>query len=319
MSGFNFGQIGNVMSKYFDTDYMDIKRDVLGQLQTVYVNVPCNISFKTADNPDPVTVAVKPINTSLVVHMSRDIDIRNDDYLILKKVGENNRILHTYGGRCGEPVMYQSRQKVTVAMKSDLSEEPTPIPPSNPVIVRISYTDIAGTVIQAGTEHYLTADETQTFYPPVILGYEAIETYVNGILQDTPYAVIDSTSSAYEIKFVYKTEESVSYLRLLLKGLYTKDDGSLASGYYLYKKIPLDLISSDSTSYRFSVTDIRFIHEDTGEPVIISTGTKMVLYPSQVYVAVTDVQEMVDSYIVTANVFTPTEDEKNAYMTEYYE
>ena len=45
----------------------------------------------------------------------------------------------------------------------------------------------------------------------------------------------------------------------------------------------------------------------------------MVLYPSQVYVAVTDVQEMVDSYIITANVFTPTEDEKNAYMTEYYE
>lgn len=319
MSGFNFGQIGSIISKYMDTDYIDIKRVVLGQLQTVYVNVPCHISYKTGDNPDPITVATKPINTVIEVYLNRDVDIRNDDYIIMKKASEGNQILHTYSGRCGEPIVEQSRQKVIVVMQSDVSAEPTPIPPLNPTVVRISYNNLDGVSINPSTEQYLDTNTTQIYYPPTVIGYIAKEVYVDGVLQSTLYAEITATKSEYNITFVYAIEDTVSYFRLLLNGIYTKDDGSLANGYYLYKKVPLNLIETTDNSYRIQLDTIYYVHSDTSEIITITKGTKLVLFPSQVYVEVTDIQTLIDSYIITVSKFTPTQDELNAYVTEYYE
>ena len=107
-------------------------------------------------------------------------------------------------------------------------------------------------------------------------------------------------------------------MRLLLNGLYTKDNGSLASGYYLYKRIPITLLESNGT-YRLTMSNEPIIQEDTGEIIEIAEGIKMVLFSGYIFTQVQNVEELVDSYILTLAPYTPTADEKNAYLTEWYD
>ena len=71
MSGFNFGQISDVVSNVMDSDFIDIKRDSGGKLEEVYSNVPCHLAFNSTDNPDPNSVDTKPIIQSINVHCVR--------------------------------------------------------------------------------------------------------------------------------------------------------------------------------------------------------------------------------------------------------
>ena len=319
MKGFDFGQIGGIIGKYVDTDAIDIKRNVAGELQTIYTNVPCHVTYRSIDNADPYSIATKPIITTLEIHMAVDIDIRNDDYIVIKKVSSGNEILQSYSGRCGYPIVDQARKKVNVTMSAEDVTEPEPLPPSNPVIISISCVSEGGAPIQADSQQYAERDTSITIYPPVIEDYLAIEAYLDDVLQDTVNVTIENTENdLYSIKFVYEASSSISYMRLLLDGLYTKDNGSLASGYYLYKRIPITLLESNGT-YRLTMSNAPIVQEDTGETIEIVEGTKMVLFSGYIFTQVQSVEELVDTYILTLAPFTPTDEEKNAYLTEWYD
>ncbi len=320
MSGFNFGQIGSIISNYMDTDLIDIKRNISGQLQTVYINVPCHVTFASSDNPDPITVATKPIIMSLMIHMDIDYDVRNDDYIVIKKVSNNNINLHTYSGRCGEPVFDQCRQKILVAMTADEPATPEPLPPSNPCTVTISYISENEEILQAPTIYMMEMGETELFYPQTITGYVADSAYLNDVKQDSLIVtIVNATLVEYEIKYVYKVSAVATYMRFLLNGLYTKDNGSLANGYYLYRKIPLEVIEDSESTYKVRISNEPIVQEDTGEVIKVVRGLKVALYVGQIYMIVNEVENLLDTDILTLIPYTPTDDEKNAYLTEWYD
>ena len=107
----DFGKIGDIASKFFDSDYIDIKRDMGGKLQEVYSNIPCHVAYASTDNPDPTTVDTKPIIQSITVHCPLYVDIRNNDFIVAKKIGSDGSLIATYSGRCGNPVVSQGRKK----------------------------------------------------------------------------------------------------------------------------------------------------------------------------------------------------------------
>lgn len=319
MSGFDFGQIGDIISTYMDTDSIDIKRNVLGELQTVYANVPCHVTYRTSDNADPYSISTKPIITTLEIHMDVSIDVRNDDYIVIKKVSGNNVILQTYSGRCGEPVVDQARKKILVTMSADDSTEPEPLPPTDPSIITISCVTSMGEALQADIKQYAEKGKPVTIYPPAIDDYVAIEAYLNDEKQENLSVTIENvTDSVYLVSFEYEAATEISYMRLLLNGLYTKDNGSLASGYYLYKKMPLTLLASNG-SYDVTMEDITVIQEDTGDIIRIEENTKAVLFAGYVFAQVESIEELVDSYRLKLVPYEPTEEERKAYLTEWYD
>lgn len=319
MKGFDFGQIGSIISTYMDTDYIDIKRNVLDELQTVYTNVPCHVTYKSSDNADPYSIATKPILMTIEIHMDVSIDIRNDDYIVIKKVSNSNAILETYSGRCGDPVVDQARKKVLVTMSADDATEPEPLPPLNPIIVNIKCVSKEGVSILADKQQYIDRGETTIIYPPIIDEYVVAEAYLNNVLQDTVNVEIkDATNDIYDIEFVYEVATEFSYLRILLNGLYTKDNGSLGNGYYLYKKIPLSIIEITDT-YRIRIDNTPIYQEDTGERIKIEVGTKVVLFAGYIFTQVQNIEQLIDSDILTLIPYTPTDEEKNAYLTEWYD
>lgn len=319
MKGFNFGQIGSIISSYMDTDYIDIKRNVSGELQTVYTNVPCHVTYKSSDNADPYSISTKPILMTIEIHMDVSIDVRNDDYIVIKKVSNDNFILETYSGRCGDPVVDQARKKVLVTMSADDSTEPEPLPPVNPATVTIKCVSQEGLTLQADTQLFVDRDKSTVIYPPTIDEYVVVEAYLDDALQDSVNVEIEKVDKdLYEIKFVYEASAQLSYLRLLLNGLYTKDNGSLDNGYYLYKKIPFSVVEVTNT-YRLRIDNTPIYQEDTGERIKIDTGTKAVLFAGYIFAQVQNVETLIDSYILTLMPYTPTSEEKNAYLTEWYD
>ena len=319
MRGFDFGQIGTIVSRYMDTDSIDIRRDVLGELQTVYANVPCHVTYKSSDNADPYTITTKPILMTIEIHMDVSIDVRNNDYIVIKKVSSDNKILETYSGRCGDPVVDQARKKILVTMSADDVTEPEPLPPLDPIIVDISCQTKLGDKLQATTQKYINKGDSVTLYPPVVDDYVVIESYLDNVLQDTlNVEIVNAENVVYDVRFIYEASTELSYFRLLLNGLYTKDNGSLANGYYLYKKMPLTVLETNGT-YKIRISNDEIIQEDTGKPISIEKGIRMVLFAGYIYTEVQEVQELIDSYILTLAPYTPTTEEKNAYLTEWYD
>ena len=318
MSGFNFGQIGNIISELFDTDYVDIKRDTSGQLQEIYSNILCHIAFTSTDNPNPETVDIKPIIQSLTIHFPLWVDVKNNDFIIAKRMDNNGNLLAVYSGRCGNPIVSQGRQKVLVTMSGTESETPTPIPPKNPININIEY--LSNDVhIQDSTVFEIEKGNDFTLSAPLIDNYSAVDCEIDGELQGSTTAIITDVQAEHTVKFIYESSSVSNGFRFLVKGLYTKNDGSLANGYHLYKKINIDSISENENVYTITCDDINIEHEDNGKMLSIVKGAKLLLVPNDLFVQVTDIISKQNGK-VTFNVvqFTPSQDELNAYVCDWY-
>lgn len=320
MSGFNFGQIGNIMSEYFDSDFIDIKRDVGSNLQEIYSNIPCHIAFTSTDNPDPTSVDTKPIIQSINVHLPLWVDIKNNDFIIAKRMDNAGNLLMTYSGRCGNPIVSQGRQKVLMTMSATEAEEPTPVPPKNPAIIKINYLS-DGISIQDSIEKTAEIGSSFTMNAPIIEGYSAEYCVVDGISQESAVAYIaDVTDVEHIIDFVYTMSETPNMMRFLVNGLYTKDDGTLANGYHQYKKIDIDSISESEGVFTITSDNVKWTHEDNGKSLSIKAGAKLVLIPRNIFVQVVEILSVNNNKVTfTATEFTPTEAEENSYVTGWYD
>lgn len=320
MSGFNFGQIGNIMSELFDSDFLDIKRDVGSNLQELYSNIPCHIAFASTDNPDPTTVDIKPIIQSINVHMPLWVDIQNNDFIVAKRMDSEGNLLKTYSGRCGNPIVSEGRQKVLMTMSATEPADPTPVPPKNPAIIKINYLS-NGIPIQDSIEKTVEVGSSFSITAPVIEGYSAEYCIVDGEKQESAMVYIaDVKDVEHTIDFVYTVSEMPNMMRFLVNGLYTKDDGSLANGYHLYKKVDIDSISEAEGVFTITSDNVKQVHDDNGKTFTISVGAKIVLIPRNIFVEVTKILGIENNKVTfIAKEFVPTEDEKNAYVTGWYD
>lgn len=320
MSGFNFGQIGNIMSELFDSDFLDIKRDVGSNLQELYSNIPCHIAFASTDNPDPTTVDIKPIIQSINVHMPLWVDIQNNDFIVAKRMDSEGNLLKTYSGRCGNPIVSEGRQKVLMTMSATEPADPTPVPPKNPAIIKINYLS-NGIPIQDSIEKTVEVGSSFSITAPVIEGYSAEYCIVDGEKQESAMVYIaDVKDVEHTIDFVYTVSEMPNMMRFLVNGLYTKDDGSLANGYHLYRKVDIDSISEAEGVFTITSDNVKQVHDDNGKTFTISVGAKIVLIPRNIFVEVTKILGIENNKVTfIAKEFVPTEDEKNAYVTGWYD
>lgn len=317
MSGFNFGQIGNIMSELFDTDYVDIKRDESGQLKEVYSNIKCHIAFSSVDNPNPETVDIKPIIQSLTVHFPLWVDVRNDDFIIAKRMSDSGDILAVYSGRCGNPIVSQGRQKVSVIMSATQNEEPTPVPPKDPINISLEFVS-NGAEIQETSVYQIEKGDNFQLTAPLIEGYIAVDCEIDGEPQGSTIAIIAEIDSEHTVRFIYEASGTSDGFRFLVKGLYTKNDGSLANGWHLYKKIPLDSVSENNGVYTVSCNDVDIEHEDNGKTLKIAEGVKLVLVPSNIFIRVIGLDKANGKVTFGAVAFNPTQDEAEAYVCDWY-
>lgn len=320
MSGFNFSSIGNVISELFDTDYIDIKREVNGNLSEVYSNVPCHVAFSSVDNPDPSSVDVKPVIQSITVHCPLYVDVQNNDFLVAKRMGADWSVLAVYSGRCGNPVVSQGRKKVSMQMNATESESPTPVPIENSVKIQISYLDDDSADVKAGEEREVSISGSFAMDAPQIDGYKCVGSAVDGErTSETSVSISDVGSESHFVEFIYEADSTPVYARFVAKGLYTKDDGTMGKGWHLYAKIPLSNVSNGGGVWTATCENVDLTHEDNGDEFKIAVGTKMALFPSGAFVRITGVSVDGGEATFEAVEYEPDDDERNAYVAEWYD
>lgn len=321
MSGFNFGQIANVISEIMDSDLIDIKRDMAGELQEIYSNVKCHISYNSTDNPDGASSEIKPIIQSITVNLPLWVDIKNNDFLIAKKMNNNGDLIGAYSGRCGNPIISQARKKVLMQMTGTEVDPPTPVPPKEPIQITIKYLH-NDTSIQNEIVREVEKNSSFTLSAPIIEGYKATECIIDGIEVQNTIAVIQNVGEEnHVIEFIYEVSNIPTMFRHLVNGLYTMDDGSLNNGYHLYKKVNIDEISENENDvYTIESDNVKFIHEDNSKKLDISVGTKLVLIPGNIYVEIKKIDSVQNGKVIfEAEEFNPTDEEANAYVTGWYD
>lgn len=123
---FDYGQIGDIVAEYMDSDEIDIGRAAVITLPDgsitvtddntpIYTNVKCHLSPKSTDNPDPATVGANPIITSIEINCPVSVDLREGDRIWTRTLATSGNVLEQYTGKCGMPQTSQSRKTAIVA------------------------------------------------------------------------------------------------------------------------------------------------------------------------------------------------------------
>lgn len=315
MSGFNFGQISNTISRFFNIDLIDIRRNN----EELYSNIPCNIQMNSADNANPETVDVTPIVTSLTIHLDNDVDIKNNDYIIAKKLDHKGNLLATYGGVCGYPSQYQSRKTINMKMSSlDDSGEITPPPPINKINIYINYLDIENNTLKDSIIKEVEKGTNVVIEPDAIENYNTKESYLDGELQENVDVTIEDVQEEHNIKFIYELINIPTSFKPLLYGMYTKDNGALAYGSHLYKALDCITISGSNGNYTLKTFFNEFNHNEMGN-ILLEKDFKMKLNTNEYVTIDSDLEEVENGYIFNTIPYTPNEEEQNAYVTHWYD
>lgn len=318
MKGFDFGQIGNIISNIMDTDYIDIKRDVDSSLVEVYSNIPCHIAYVSIDNPNADTVDIKPIIQGITVHIPLWVDVRNNDFIIAKKIDSNGNIAGVYSGRCGNPVVSQGRKKVLMNMSATEPEEPTPVPTENNFQVVIGYSS-DNERIKPSMTVYVKEGDNYSVSAPSIEGYTAVSYKLDGESFIGTSVSITDIDDNHSIEFIYSAVETPDAFAFLVNGLYTKDDGKLANGWHTYKSVNIDSISYSENVYIITSDNVEFEHRDNGKILSIKKNTNLVLFPTNTFVRINDVTVSGGKATFTAVPFNPTQEQSNFYKTRWYD
>lgn len=125
---FDFGSIGSIIGDVMDSDRIDIGRSTIITLPDgsitvtdpnvpLYTDIPCHLSFSDIDNPDPVAVGSVPIIHALSINCAVGIDLQNADRIWARKLAADGTVLEVYEGVIGAPIVDQSRQTATMAVR----------------------------------------------------------------------------------------------------------------------------------------------------------------------------------------------------------
>lgn len=323
--GINFEKISNVISSEFDIDLMDIYREVEGfvERQEIYSNISCNIEIVQSDVSNPTALDVVPIITSIRIHMPNWVDIRNNDYIVAKRMSNNRQILQVYRGVCGEPATWQARKSVNMTM-STIEDENAPVTPPPPISqseITINFLDTSDDqelnpsivkVVEQGTPYIVQ--------PLTLEGFSLEQAFLDNEQVETGVVTIENPQeSGHVVTFKYQKLAQASSFRLLVDGYYTKDDGSFGRGLHLYSSTPIISMTENNGIYTIHTNTNVIDHEEIGD-IELEIGSKLKTNFGDWFKIITELVKLLNGqYTFDVETYTPTQAEQQAYVTHWYD
>jgi hypothetical protein len=252
--------------------------------------------------------------------MNQYVDIQNNDYIVAKRMSNDRQILEVYTGVCGFPSVWQSRKSVNMAMATLAStDDVTPPPPADEAKITIKFKDELGKEIKPDLTKLVEAGSKTVICPTLIEGFEIENAYLDGVLQENNIVEIQEVlKKGHNVTYIYKSSNEIDGLRILSKGIYTKDDGEIAYGYHLYKKIPILEVAGEKGNYEIITPVDSILHDDNGV-LKLQKGTIIKLFNSNEWARITENPVKISNeYKFITEPYTPLENEAKAYETNWY-
>jgi hypothetical protein len=315
---FDFEPYGKLIGEYFDTDFVDIRRQVAGmsELAEVYSNIPCHVEFVNADNPDPTPTDAPLILTGLRIHANTDADLQNGDFLVAKKCNSRREILKVYRGVCGQPLVSMGRQSVVMTMRQvgGDNEDVTPVPPTDRSKITVNYLDIEGRTVEGSTVYFADIGEPKTIAALDVVNHDYVKAVVNGVeTTDSKIVIYDNEPRTHTIEFIYERTEDYVYFRLLVNGMFKRDNGSMGFGLHLFGRTKY---TSDGDMLTVGINSLN--HPETGRQSL-TAGRRLKLFPSEQWATIESIAQKDGAFVLETTPYTPTEQEAAAYVAAWYD
>lgn len=82
-------------------------------------DVPCRVSFKTADSSGDRTIDSNPLRRDINVFCSVDKSVKKGDLIVANKYSDDGNVLQTYRGYSNLPSVYVTHQEITLQEEGD--------------------------------------------------------------------------------------------------------------------------------------------------------------------------------------------------------
>jgi len=323
-TGANFKQAGYEIGAVLDRDYFDIYRIIDGVSTVIASNVPCNADLKTIDVPEPTAEVAASVVTSIDVYTHPFVNVRNTDYLYVKKMDYmSQRLIAWYAGFCGLPFAYQSRQKINMIMQTMGGAIDLPIPPPLPNQVQIMFTYIdneTGQPFQAEIVQFGKIGVPFTFNVEEITG-RIFEFF---ILHSETHQVKEFTFTPNERLYViplhYSVATTAGAVKFLVNSWFTRNNNTMANGLHLDMNRAISDFSEQGTDITFTLTPASYSHHETGQMLTLGVNPSntvrniFVTYPDMAWYRVTSATATAGTSTVTATPHQPTAQEQAAYV-----
>lgn len=108
------------ISRYTETLNPDGTTNISSDVEPVYENVACRVSFNQNDNPESLGDDANPIFLQVKIFTATATDIRKGDYVVAQRLDDDGEtVLATYEGESNLPVVYVTHKEAAIAQTGD--------------------------------------------------------------------------------------------------------------------------------------------------------------------------------------------------------
>lgn len=76
-----------------------------------YTDVPCRISFSSEENPGDTDIDNTPLKLTPKIFCKIDADLQAGDYIVVRRLDDDGKVMATYSGKVGLPAVYVSHKE----------------------------------------------------------------------------------------------------------------------------------------------------------------------------------------------------------------
>ena len=107
------------ISRYTETENTDGTTSVSKNLEPVYTDIPCRISFNQNDNPESLADDANPIFIQIKLFCKADVDIKKGDGIMVNRLDSDGSVLATYKGVSNLPIVYTTHKEIQIVQSGD--------------------------------------------------------------------------------------------------------------------------------------------------------------------------------------------------------
>lgn len=214
-------------------DLMDIRRRKGNELVELHSNVPCIIDRRRVDMPQGAEAQQTNIDTQIQAFTYPYIDVRNGDFLILKKTDGKGRVVQAFQGAIGLPFTFVgSHLEIQMVMQqiSDEVEDITPPPAMTDSQITLNFVDLDNNPIRPPIIVNHQMGQPIRIDNLAIEGFYFVETRFQKEVTLSPYVEFTPTLPVYHVYFIYDGVKLATGLKLLLNSQFRRNNGTVGSG-----------------------------------------------------------------------------------------
>lgn len=99
------------ITRYINKENADSTTETILPDTPIYTDVSCRISFSSEENPGDTDIDNTPLKLTPKIFCKIDEDLQAGDYVVVRRLDDDGKVIATYSGKVGLPAVYISHKE----------------------------------------------------------------------------------------------------------------------------------------------------------------------------------------------------------------